>query len=259
MPGINYINLEVAKDQLKKLNVRYPTVETLLNDDALVDWFVEKELESIGKFKEDIFIHCGKQMFKPRTESEKKDQVDFSYNQKDTDDICGNTFRTLKHIHGIYPGYHSDTDMNTHKELFQSPAYMEEGAVAGIDGIHVYTHKGHWFKFPFSDEFYAKVRKNGHTVIDNVKNIECNLLSNKKRDCKISLKNGMGDVNMIVDEIAYEEPSLRDAFYAVQWIDEKTTRKIIPADFSARETMCVILDGGQKKSHSILSCFHRDV
>lgn len=252
--GTDYLDQESLKDQLNRLeSIKYPTLEDFSKNDAFVDKLAMLELKSIKNFKEDILFRCGNKLFKPVVFRETKDACNYWSSPKEITKVCKNQPYSMVHFHGIFPGYHSLADKNAHEGFFK--AYGTDGAVVGIDGIHIETYLKHNIKIPWSEKFYNELEKQGEVFIPKVRGLFCNQIEKGKFECDITRKDGYPNIRNVFNQVNYEEPSLESAFYPYRTLDEKHKfEKVSNVDYRNRETTCVVMNYQNKR---ILSCFHR--
>lgn len=257
MAGTEYIDKEAYNSQMNRLNVKYPTIDQFVTNDALIDRIKNLEIKSIKNFKEDLFVRCGNKMFKPTTFRETEDRAVFWNRPKEIQKICKDEPYSLVHFHGISYGYHSSADKDVHEDMFKS--YATDGAVVGIDGIHVTTYLKHNIKIPWSKKFYKELANHGLNVIENVRGVFCTKIENNKkkenlRECVINVKNGLPSVRNIFNKVNFEEPSLETAYYPFRTLDEKSAERVSNVDYKGKNTTCVIFANNKKR---YLSCFHK--
>jgi len=250
------INLNAVKKQLDMLNYRYPSIENnIINNDAMLDIYANKHIESINNFKEDLYIQCRNRLWQPFTYIKNSDTAKFVYDEKKVKKKCKGETPSVVHFHGIYPGYPSDADRYAHKEFFKSG--FEFGAVVGIDGIHVQTPQGHFIRLPWSEKMNEKLISKGKNVISNVKTITCNRLDSKNdlRECTIYLADGLGSITNIFSKVNWEEPMVNQSFYPYRSIDNSNSDMTSHVDFNATKSTCVIT---KHKNKRFLSCFRKE-
>jgi len=254
--GTSYLDIQSYFDQINKLNIKYPTLDPFVNNDAFVDYIKELEIKSILKKKEDLFIRCGDKMFKPPILYENEERAIFWNNPKLIQKMCKGDSYSLVHFHGASYGYHSMADKLVHDEMFH--AYATDGAVVGIDGIHIQTYLKHNIKIPWTDEFYNELEKYDNIeVIRNVSSVFCTKLNEKEREreCNIYRKYNLPSITNIFNKINFEEPSLEIAYYPYRVLDKYNTERISNIDYNNKKnTICVIISDKKKR---YLSCFYR--
>ena len=136
--------------------------------------------------------------------------------------------------------------------MFKS--FASDGAVVGIDGIHIQTYLKHNIKIPWSKKFYDELQNYGLNVIDHVRGVFCTRINEKQRECVINVQNGLPSIRNIFNKVNFEEPSLETAYYPFRTLDEKNTERISNVDYKGKNTTCVIMEDKGKR---VLSCFHR--
>ncbi len=254
--GQHLIDGKTALDQMDKFNLRYGSIEDyLVKNDGLIDLIAEKHIQCIDNHKEDLYIRCGNRIWQPFTLLKNTDTTKFVYNPKEIEQKCQGDPPSVIHFHGVYPGYPSDADRYAHQEVFKGG--FTEGAVVGIDGIHVQTPYGHLIRIPWSKEMDKKLAEHGKRLINNVRTITCNKMEKDSnlRECTIHFANG-GTFHQIFSKVIWEEPSLDQSFYPYRSLDAKNRDRTSHVEFRDRETTCVITN---RKKDRILTCFHRDI
>jgi hypothetical protein len=255
MAGTDYIDKEAYYDQVNKLNVRYPTLDQLVQNDALIDHIKDLQIKSIKRGKEDLFIRCGNKLFKPPVLYESEDRAIFLNQPKKIQKICKNEPYSLIHFHGIAYGYHSAADKAVHRNMFDS-YFATSGEVVGIDGIHSQTFLNHNIKIPWSSKFYDELSKHNITVINDVRSVFCTKLNKTYRECTINLLNNQQSIKNVFTKINFEESSLENSYYPYRSLNKKNSERISNIEYDGKKTTCVI---SSNKNERYLSCFYQPI
>lgn len=226
-------------------------IEDLLKSDGMGDILADGEFTSVDNFTESTFFRCAQKIWEPKTKSKSKDHAEFYYDPKEIKEICHKEIHGVGHYHGPYPCELSETDELTYAHLMKQGA--QDGIVVGINGICVETFTGHRFKIDWSPEFFKKLRKRGHQVIDNVQSVTCTRQEKPFFvECSIKQDNAQSTPFITAQAVIYD-PRLKGFLYPYQWIDEKhESDKIM--HFPFEENGYCVISRDKKKQISVLTC-----
>lgn len=259
----NLIQVDAVERQLDALPPQFrnqPQVHDLLKNKELDMRIADIAVNRMEVNLEDIIMSCGNLFFHPLAKK-LEDSAILRYTKEESQKICHGEMPSVIHFHGPYLGFLSGDDDAINKTAFFQDGIPLSCAV-GADGIHCRNRQWQYFRMPWTDAFYDKLKKEkGIPTLKNVKAVKCDVNhpgNGKKRQitCEIDFMNGRETYKNVFNEVGCEYYKNYQYLYA-NMNDKNSEIYPIFNEFPDEGVYCTIfernLKGKPKKR--ILTCF----